>query len=81
MNRFDETSVALFFDAYLQDFAYLGHSYVPPGAAELYVKSSDAISCVFTMPPASQSPRHLLKIFTVCVHVWKYFDVGIFLAT
>lgn len=49
------TNVSLFFDAYLQDFAYLGHSYVPPGAAEMYVKSSVAIPCIFTMPPAESN--------------------------
>uniref|UniRef100_A0A0R3WCT6 UPF0536 protein C12orf66 n=1 Tax=Taenia asiatica TaxID=60517 RepID=A0A0R3WCT6_TAEAS len=49
------TTVSFFFDAYLQDFAYLGHSYVPPGAAEMYVKSSVAIPCIFTMPLAESN--------------------------
>ncbi|KAL5113044.1 KICSTOR complex protein C12orf66 [Taenia crassiceps] len=49
------TTLSLFFDAYLQDFAYLGHSYVPPGAAEMYVKSSVAIPCIFTMPPVESN--------------------------
>ncbi|VDD74196.1 unnamed protein product [Mesocestoides corti] len=54
VHRYEGVYVALFFDAYLQDFAYLGHSYVPPGAAEKYVKGPIAIPCIFTMPPGSE---------------------------
>lgn len=61
--------MALFFDAYLQDFAYLGHSYVAPGAAERYVKGSVAIPCIFTMPVVS--PVHTLLAQNVEMLLWK----------
>ncbi|VDO07961.1 unnamed protein product [Rodentolepis nana] len=50
VRKYEGSSVSIFFDAYLQDFDYLGHSYVPPGAAGMYVKSSVAIPCIFTYP-------------------------------
>lgn len=53
VKQHEGSSVSIFFDAYLQDFDYLGHSYVPPGAAGMYVKSSIAIPCIFTYPPVS----------------------------
>ncbi|VDL18819.1 unnamed protein product [Hymenolepis diminuta] len=55
VKQHEGSSVSIFFDACLQDFEYLGHSYVPPGAAGMYVKSSITIPCIFTYPPTKSN--------------------------
>ncbi|KAM7532454.1 hypothetical protein Aperf_G00000132914 [Anoplocephala perfoliata] len=64
------SNVSIFFDAYLQDFEYLGQSYVPPGAAGMYVKSSVAIPCVFTFPPTESNslPKNDYPVIMRIVH-------------
>nr|CDS31871.1 expressed conserved protein [Hymenolepis microstoma] len=68
VRKYEGSSVSIFFDAYLQDFVYLGHSYVPPGAATMYAKSSTESNAV----PKNDYPvimRTLHSLLTVTT--WK----------